>query len=296
MKARIKRFVKAVISLLCHCLYETSWRCHKARGQENCLNADPRKEQLIVTLTTFPGRIHIADKTLRTILNQKTVKPDKVELWLAESQFPGGEADLPQALLDLRRCGLDICWCSDLRSYKKLVPALKKHPDAILVTADDDVYYRRNWLQKLYEEYLRDPSYVYCHRATQFRLRDGSFEAIGGGRTFYEKPSYLNKLVGIGGVLYAPGILDPRVTDEGLFMELAPTNDDLWFWFMAVANDVPVCVVRGHQSRPFAVVGAERTEKLTTINDQGERKFWKQFAALLEHYPDIEEKLRSHAQ
>ena len=295
MTHHIKQFIKAVISLLCHCLYETSWQLRRRKQSGDCLNTMPRKEQVIVTLTTFPGRIHIVDKTIRTILNQKTVKPDAVELWLATEQFPNGEKDLPAALLQLKAFGLQICWCNDTRSYKKLIPALKKHPQAILVTADDDVYYRRNWLEKLYTPYLEDPTHVYCHRATMFLVKDGRFDAISGGRKYYDQPAYLNKLVGIGGVLYGPGMLHADVTSESLFMELAPTNDDIWFWFMAVLNDVRVCVVKNNQARPVSVVGAEHTDKLTTVNDNGEKKFWQQFEALLKKYPEAENKLRSEA-
>ena len=288
----VKQIIKDGVSLLCHCFHGISWRLHGESQPEGCLNTTPREEQVIVTLTTFPGRIHIVDKTIRTILNQKTVKPDAVELWLAQEQFPNLEGDLPKALLRLRDYGLQICWCSDTRSYKKLIPALQKHPQAILITADDDVYYRRDWLQKLYESHLRHPGYVHCHRATRFFLGADGFDAIGGGRHYYKEPSYLNKLVGVGGVLYAPGILHSQVTDERLFMELAPTNDDIWFWFMAVLNDVKVRVVDAPYPRPVAVVGAEQTEKLTTVNDQGEKKFWQQFHMLLNAYPTVEEKLR----
>lgn len=295
MTKRIKQLIKDAISLLCHCLYEASWCRHRSKHPGSCLNTESRKEQLIVTLTTFPGRIHIVDKTLRTILNQKTVKPDAVLLWLAQEQFPGGEADLPQALLRLKDYGLQICWCKDTRSYKKLIPALQKHPHALLVTADDDVYYRRDWLEKLYKSHLQYPGHVHCHRATGFFLGEDDFDAIGNGRFYYKEPSYLNKLVGVGGVLYEPGILHSDVTNEHLFMDLAPTNDDIWFWFMAILNDVKVRPVTAPYPRPVAVVGAERTEKLTTINDHGEKKFWQQFYVLLKHYPEIDKKLRDEA-
>lgn len=294
--APVKYAIKEGISFLNQCAYGLSWKMHRSNAPGSGLNRQARQTKIVVSLTSFPGRIHIVSQTIKTILNQKNLKPDAVELWLAESQFPGKEADLPDALLALKAHGLQICWCDDIKSYKKLIPALKKHPDSIIVTADDDVYYRRDWLEKLYAGYQKDPGHVYCHRATQFYLADNSFDAIGGGRNYYAAPSYLNKLVGVGGVLYTPGILHPDITNESLFMELAPTNDDIWFWFMAVCNHVKVCVVDAHQPRPVAVVGAERTDKLTSINDQGEKKFWQQFHMLLNHYPCIEQTLRAEAQ
>ncbi|NQX93392.1 MAG: hypothetical protein HRT64_00430 [Erythrobacter sp.] len=38
---------------------------------------------------------------------------------------------------------------------------------------------------------------------------------------------------GVGGVLYPPGAFDKQVTDENLFMKLAPRGDDIWFFWMA---------------------------------------------------------------
>ena len=296
MKEKIKNIIKTGISLLWHGYYTMAWKLGGGKAPENCLNKTPRETPVVVTLTSFPGRIHLVGHTLRTILNQKSLRPDGVELWLAESQFPNKEADLPEKLLALKACGLAICWCEDTRSYKKLIPALLKHPDKILVTADDDVYYRRDWLEKLYAGYEKEPTCVSCHRATKFYLKNGEFATIGGGRHFYPTPSYRNKLVGIGGVLYPVGILCPEVTDAEKFTALAPTNDDIWFWFMAIRNDVKIHVVADHFPRPVAVFGAERTATLTSVNDRGEKKFWQQFDKLLTHYPDVEEKLRGEAE
>lgn len=49
-----------------------------------------RNEKIIVSLTSFPGRIHLVHKTIQTILLQ-SVKPDLIELWLAKEQFPNLE-------------------------------------------------------------------------------------------------------------------------------------------------------------------------------------------------------------
>ena len=103
---------------------------------------------LIVSLTSFPQRMYEIHYTLYSLLTQ-TVKPAKVILWLGAEQFPNLEKDVPEKVLKLKENGLTIEWTNNLRSYTKLVPALKKYPNNIIATADDDIYYEKEWLEKL---------------------------------------------------------------------------------------------------------------------------------------------------
>lgn len=50
------------------------------------LNDAPRRMKLICTLTTFPDRIDSVQYTIKSLFNQ-SMKPDKIVLWLAESEF-----------------------------------------------------------------------------------------------------------------------------------------------------------------------------------------------------------------
>ena len=104
------------------------------------LNTEKRDVRVIASLTTFPERITSVKETIKALLLQ-TCKPDELVLWLANEQFPEGEQSLPQDLLALKEFGLTIKWCKDIRSYKKLIPALKEYPNDIIITFDDDYYY-----------------------------------------------------------------------------------------------------------------------------------------------------------
>lgn len=117
------------------------------------LNKSPRAEKVIVSLTSYDLRINDVKYAIYSLLNQN-FPPDKLILWLDEDSFPQREENLPRDLLELRDFGLTIDWCENLCSYKKLIPALEKYPDDIIVTADDDIFYRPNWLQILYDEHL----------------------------------------------------------------------------------------------------------------------------------------------
>lgn len=286
-----KNSIKYFISKCMDFVYLQRW---KIATQHPCklLNKQKRKEEIIVSLTSFPGRIHLVHKTIQTILLQ-SVKPDLVELWLAKEQFPNYEKDLPNELTNLIQYGLKICWCSDYRSFKKLVPSLQEHPDAIIVTADDDVYYAKDWLERLYSAYLEDNNSIHCHKATKFSYEKGKFNAIGGGKKYYHKASFLNKLVGVGGVLYPANSLDGEVVNSELFNRLAPTNDDIWFWFMAIKAGTRINVVKGNHPKPVDAYGSQSTIKLTDINDNGDMLFWSQFNNLISYYPEIRNALIS---
>jgi len=280
----LRSLVRDTLSLYFDTLNIIRW---SLKDKKSCLNTSKRDNPIIVSLTSYPERIGLVSKAIVTILNQKACRPDAVELWLAKEQFPGGKDDLPEVLKMLTCCGLDICWCEDLKSYKKLIPALKNHPDAIIVTADDDAYYSRRWLEHLYTSYLEDPLNIYCHRATPFFFDGKSFKTIIDGRHYHKGPSVLNMQVGCAGVLYPPSSFGADVLNSYLFMRLTPTADDIWFWLMAVRYGKKIQVAKHNQPLPIPILGASKTSKLTDINDHGDKLFMPQFMAVTNEYTDV---------
>lgn len=264
--------------------YEKKWSLMSKQKGFYGVTDTPRKEQLIVSLTTFPARIDGIHYVIETLLMQ-TVKPDKVILWLANDQFP--DRKLPENLTCLERYGLTISWCRDLRSYKKLIPTLLNYPDAVIITADDDMYYHSKMVERLYKAYLKESNYIHCHRVTKFVMKDDKFATVAGGYDIYPHPSYLHKLTGGSGCCYPPHSLYKDITDDSLFMTLAPTNDDIWFWLMAAMNGMRCNVVK-HSCTALYFVKGSQSESLNSINDKGEKLFWKQFQNMLDYYPQIE--------
>lgn len=213
---------------------------------DNGLNRKPRTMKIIVSLTSFPQRMKYLHFTLCSLLKQ-TLKPDEIILWLGEEQFPGKERDIPKKVQKLQKLGVKIKWCKDTKSYKKLLPALKEYPNDIIVTADDDVYYSTNWLALLYKGYSESPDYINCHRARRISFdEDGKILPYSSWENVSEKsePSFLNFIIGVGGVLYPPKLLHKDVLNEELFLKLSPFADDIWFWAMSVLNGTKINVVK----------------------------------------------------
>ena len=206
---------------------------------------DKREPELIVSLTTIPERIGKVHFCLDSLLRQ-SVKPDRLILWLSESDDPDRQRvakdALPELLTRLQRRGLEIRWCRDIRSFRKIIPTMRTFPDALIVTADDDIFYPRHWLKDLYEVYQREPQYIHCHRAHLIRYdaenqplpyRQWEFLARGS-----RGPSLDLVPTGVGGVLYAPDHLHPEVLNEDSFLELCPRADDVWLKAMSLLKGV----------------------------------------------------------
>ena len=258
------------------------------------LNREPRTPQLIVSLTSFPQRMYDIHFCLHSLLNQ-LLKPDKLILWLSEEEFPNKENDLPESVLALKQRGLSIEWCkNNIKSYKKLIPALRKYPNDIIVTADDDIFYSEDWLEKLYNSYLEYPNCIHSHRAHEITFDFNN--NINNYNNWKQcivntKESFLNFSTGAGGILYPPHTLHDDVTNEALFMKLCPLADDIWFWAMSVLKGTKIKVPQDNipglkYINPARELGLNNETTLFNINGkQGQNDI--QINNILKQYPQI---------
>lgn len=255
-----------------------------------------KEEKVIISMTSFPAAITYAEKAIQSLL-EGSVLPYKIVLYLTYSQF--GEAGLPESLkrlekenpiFEIRNYDLDI------RSYRKLIPAVKDFPDYVIVTVDDDVHYHRHMLRRMLDVHRRMPNAVIAHRAKRIKkglpykkwrkYRWYSFLL----KRYYVRFDTLQ--TGVGGVLYPPHSLNTDMLKPEVFTALAPTSDDIWFWASAVSNGVPVVPVPFGQNKPRGL-GKPRTLDLKQVNfKRGEDRNAAALKRILERYPDIEEKLK----
>lgn len=205
-------------------------------------NNNSMDEDIILSLTSFPERMDDVKYCLYSLLNQ-SFKPNKVILWLAYDEFPNKEEDIPQSVLNLKENGLTIKWCENYRSYKKLIPTLKEYPNSCIVTADDDLYYPKDWLQNLYEDHINYPNNIISTRCREVQLDDyNNFKKYNQWKvaTAGTDSSFLNFPTNGAGTLFPPHSLNEKVTDDKLFRKLCPNTDDIWFWTMAVLNKTKI--------------------------------------------------------
>lgn len=115
--------------------------------------------RIIVSMTSWYGRIDNVATVIKSILNQ-TTKPDLVELNLSLEEFINKEEDLPEDLLELIKDNkiIEINWCEENNwTFKKIIPTLKKFygEDYYLVSIDDDYLYAENFIEKTLEILLK---------------------------------------------------------------------------------------------------------------------------------------------
>ena len=267
-------------------------KCHfkYKKASEYGLTQEKRNPQLIVSLTSYPARINSVHKTINTLLTQ-SLKADKIILWLANEQFPNLEADLPKELLDLKELGLTIKWCEDLKSYKKLVPALIEYPEDIIVTADDDVYYQPNTLKILYEAYLKNPANIYSRRTVKLQINNGVLEGVSArkdGFKYLKEASYFNQLMGGGGCLYPPHSLYKDCTNVEKIRNTIPSHDDAYFWSMAILNKTKIQAVGGFDESLHFVEGTQEVG-LMYVNKDGQSgiSLENAYKVMIKEYPEI---------
>lgn len=263
---------------------------------ESGINETKRDPQLIVSLTSYPERMYDIHYCLYSLLTQ-SIKPDQLILWLAEEEFPNKEKDIPKKVLNLQKYGLTIKWCNNIKSYKKLVPTLKEYPNDIIVTADDDIFYPKNWLEKLYNEYLQNSEYIYCHNAHKITFEGENIKPYTNWKKSINDNTadFINIAIGCGGILYPPNSFHQDIFDQKLFMWLAPNADDLWFWAMAVLNNKKIKIIKNPINRviyinPRRELGLSTEHTLYQINLKGGNDL--QFKNILEQYPEIKDILR----
>lgn len=247
------------------------------------------EKNVIVSLTSFPARIDSLWITIETLLRQ-TNRPEKIILWLADSQFSKKD-QLPKNLLKQQKHGLVIKFCDDLRSHKKYYYTMIENPNAIVITVDDDMFYPEDLVKNLLATHDRYPNTICCNLGHLITLQDigiAPYKDWVSGADGVIQPSHLLVPIGCEGVLYPPGCLNETVFDKKKIMELCPLADDLWLKAMATLNGVKA-VKTNEISITYANLLTAKKESLNSINVE-QNKNDEQIRKLLNHYPLLKDK------
>ena len=225
------RFLESEHRFYVKMLYEYMTRLSLACTESGISAERYCDHEIIVSLTSYGRRILDVPVAIESIM-QGSVKPNRIVLWLAEDEFRS--KSLPVMLQKQQDRGLEVAFCKDTRSYKKLIPSLKKYPDATIITVDDDVIYEADFLENLLLSYKEHPDCIAAYRTGRIVLTSGK-GAVGftiERGSPQDGTSFANYFTGIGGVLYPAHCLSDEIFNEDVYLTLM--NDDNWFYAMAL--------------------------------------------------------------
>ena len=262
--------VRTVNDIRFHLKYDELSTKALSESRSGISNQKYGESEVIVSLTTHGKRIYDVHAAIESIM-QGSVKPNRIVLWISEDYR---KTILPLTLQKQTKRGLEIRYCRDIRSYTKLVPALKEFPDASIITIDDDIIYPHDILECLINAHKECPDCICANWIREFPRDLGKkyisllkwhqppdFEDIS-ERYFFE---------GFAGVLYPPHSLDEEVFNESVFLDICKYADDVWFNAMALKAGTKVKYAWKHYSIDSFINNEDgQCVALRHLNNEGE--------------------------
>jgi hypothetical protein len=200
-----------------------------------------RKEEIIVSLTSYEPRFKTLPYTLECLIRQ-SVKADRIIVWLDPQDM--NKITPRMRALEARGVEYRQTAGNNLKSFNKIIPALMAFADAVIVTVDDDIYYASTMLESLLQEWSGNPKEIVCHYAERITVDHAGnkkpfkhWKAVAGAAY----PAYDIMPFGFAGVLYPPHVLPLETKDAEAFKRLCHHGDDIWLYWMGRKNG---CVYR----------------------------------------------------
>lgn len=244
--------------------------------------------EVVVSLTTFGNRLHEVSLAIESIM-QGSMKPNRIVLWL-EEEMRG--VPMPIAIRRQQERGLEVAYCKDFRSYKKLVPTLCKYPQAGVITIDDDCVYDYDLVEKLVNAHIRYPQEIIANRMHRIVMGKCGKPVSYMEWEWYANPdieeaSHLLFLTGGGGTFYPPNSLHPEVRNDAVFMDICKSADDVWFNAMALMAGTKKRKCYTHNSKGEDYVSNEDAQflalsKINAAQNRCENDV--QIKAVFDHY------------
>ena len=196
-----------------------------------------RREKIIVSLTSFPLRLPKLHLAIECLLRQ-TVKPDAIILYLTAGQVESIEK-LPKKLQELQKRGLQIKLRPDkIRSHTKYFYAIKENPNDIIITVDDDLFYKTDLIESHLKAHHQYPKAIIANWVKEIMPNTTKYSEW----PDCTMPKLSNRflLLGVCSVLYPPHSLHEELFNKEAIIEQCLTADDVWLSCMALLKGTPI--------------------------------------------------------
>lgn len=252
--------------------------------------SDRQDNSFIISLTSYGQRVHSSVVyTIHSLIKQR-LRPERIVLWLSRDEF--SIDTVPASLLFMIRYGLDIRFCEDIKSYKKLIPSIETFRDKTIITVDDDIYYSPLLTLELINEHRQHPDSIIAECALITENDEESFKPYKQWKRYHRvsEDFIYDPLkvcpIGFGGVLYPAMVFSEEVLNREVFTSLCPQADDIWFFYQAYMAGIKRLFVVDSKVDYYPVDlfrQKRRGDRLCATN-AGEARNDCQLKALVAHY------------
>ncbi len=234
----------------------------------------------VVSLTTYGARARSVHLAIESI-GRGRMLPSRLILWIDEAAL---FENLPAGIRRLQKRGLEVRSCKDYGPHKKYFPYLESLREAQipLVTADDDLLYPRDWLQRLAEAFQKYPGMLNCYRAHLVALdRYGVAPYKHWSPVCSTRPSFRHFATSGAGIILPTGLQRILKQKGASFLRCCPKADDIWLNVQALRAGYLVRTVARKQFRLLGIPGTQKSA-LSHQNCTGEEND-RQIAATYTH-------------
>lgn len=248
--------------------------------------------KILVSMTSYPGRIKNVGMAIFLLLTKQTRQPDEIHLWLAEPQFPNKEADLP---MDLRKVlahpKVVLHWTQKDTYCHKRHEIFKYTQNTDLVFLfDDDVRYNDHLIETVQNDHTRFPNAIINYEWYSEHLYNGR-RIIYKNASDYSKPSTRIRWCGqsmIPAAVYPMEVLDAEHTV--VRDSICPVCDESWFTPWLVYHNIPIFCEHfgwGEDIDPGNGKWQGLCSSTHAIESNGYEKRDNWLFSVLQHYPHL---------
>lgn len=309
IKMMMKKYIRPILTAIGYYKIKAKWRWRQNLAQWQKIDAQRKAEAIAwieaidhrllpdvqkignvtVSLTSHSKRVSdFAPFAIYSIFHQ-TVLPNRIVLNINQEKW--NDDNLPELIQKLQIAGLEVNLCEDTGPHTKLLPALEKYPDDVIITVDDDVYYEDCLIADLLADYRqKNEPCVICKSALVVGVQDEEILPYSKWKMATPENSLSDHISphGFCGVLYAPHIFSKEVFNKPVYQKCAKYADDIWFTVIEIKEHIPAYL----SSKPnhdmvevdhYNEYVAQNSDALHFGNAEGGRND-EQLAALVEYY------------
>lgn len=305
----MKKYIQPILKALGYYFIKKKWRWHqyitclqkedaerKAKAlawieaiDHRLLPEVKNDSNVTVSLTSHSKRVSdFAPFAIYSIFHQ-TMLPNRIVLNINQDKW--NEKNLPELIKKLEIAGLEVNFCEDVGPHTKLLPAMQKYPEDVIITVDDDVYYDKELVEELVNtrKVSGKKNVVVCRTAKEIAFKDGKMLPYSQWpEATSDSMAYLSPY-GWSGMLYSPHCFTDEVFNKSVYQTLCPKADDIWFTIMELIGNVPIVMVRDthwtgngdvNHTNEYVAKNSDALHFQNAENGGND----KQLAKLIEHY------------